>query len=233
MATLPHLPPMPEVHYPESDGEPMAETDTHWQATADLALMLKDRYRDAADVYVASDNFIYYEEGNPRAALSPDVYVVFGVPKRLRRIYKLWEEGQSPAVVFEMTSRGTRQEDLGSKRALCARLGVREYWLFDPELDYLHPALQGYRLEGDQYLPIARDAEGALESTVLGLTLVLDGDRLAVLETSGGERLLRPDEVQHELRALRAARGAAEAELARLRDEIERLRRGESGTAAD
>ena len=170
-----------EVYYPESDGQPMGETDTHWDATADLAYTLKDRYRDATDVYVASDNLVHYEEGNPSAVISPDVYVVFGVANGQRRTYKLWKEGgNAPAAVFEVTSRGTWIEDKGNKMAVCAMLGVREYYLYDPELDYLEPPLQGYRLVGDRYERMAPDAAGALCSDALGLTLHLDGALLVV-----------------------------------------------------
>ena len=48
-----------------------------------------------------------------------------------RRIYKLWEEGRAPQVIFEVTSRSTRREDLRSKHDLYERLGVSEYFLFD------------------------------------------------------------------------------------------------------
>jgi len=75
---------------------------------------------------------LYHEEGNPAACVAPDVFVVQGVAKRERCTYRLWEEGQPPAVVFEITSRGTRLEDLGTKRALYAMLGVQEYFLYDP-----------------------------------------------------------------------------------------------------
>lgn len=61
------------------------------------------------------------------------MFVVFGVPKRQRRVYKLWEEGARPAFVLELSSRGTWVEDAGNKKALCARFGVQEYFLFDPE----------------------------------------------------------------------------------------------------
>ena len=40
-------------------------------------------------------------------------------------------------------SRSTRGEDQGKKRRLYERLGVREYWQYDPTGDYLKPALQG------------------------------------------------------------------------------------------
>ena len=104
------------VYYPSSDGEPMAETGWHWRETVEITHMLEDRFRDEPEVYVASDNFLYFVEGDPRQVVSPDVYVVFGIPKRLRRFYKLWEEGAAPAVVFELTSRKTRREDFGKKR---------------------------------------------------------------------------------------------------------------------
>jgi len=216
--------PARDAYYPSSDGEPMAETDWHWRETAELTEMLADRYRDAPDVYVASDNFLYFVEGDPRQVVSPDIYVVFGVPKRLRRIYKLWEEGAAPAVVFEITSRKTQREDFGKKRDIYARLGVGEYFLCDPELDYLKPPLQGFELDHRAaiYHPIAPDADGKLTSTRLGLRLWMVGGQVQLADMATGERLLRSAEV-------RARERAAEAENARLRTEIERLRREGGG----
>src|SRR5436853_3143503 len=100
-----------EVYYPERDGKPLGETDKHIVATHYLLDVFKARYADNLDVYVAGDNMMYYEEGNPRKCVSPDVYVVFGVPNHLRRVYKTWEEGRYPDVIFELTSRQTRLED--------------------------------------------------------------------------------------------------------------------------
>ena len=101
------------IHYPESDGKPMGETDLHIDALIYLREALKDYFRDEAQVYVAGNMFLYYEEGNPAACLAPDVFVVQGVIKQERRTYKLWEEGRPPTVVFEITSRDSRLEDLG------------------------------------------------------------------------------------------------------------------------
>ena len=94
------------------------------QELGDLPQPLQIRYRDVQDVHGAGNSFISYEEGNRRARFAPDVYVVCGVPKGLRRVYKLWEEGQPAAVVFEFTSRSTALEDRGNKKALCENLGV-------------------------------------------------------------------------------------------------------------
>jgi Uma2 family endonuclease len=229
MTTLRHLDEVPRaIHYPSSDGKPMAETDLHWLAMVDLTLRLRHRYAEQPDVYVASNNLIYYEEGNPRRCFSPDVYVVLGAPKGVRRIYKVWEEGRPPTVVFEMSSRKTRREDLGPKRELCARLGIAEYWLFDPEHDYLDPPLQGYRLVGTNYQAIGADAAGHLISTSLGLRLAVDGASIAPFDLATGEALLPPDERAAVAEAARADAEsrieAAEAELARLRAELNSLR---------
>ena len=139
-----------QVFYPESDGKPMAETEVHIDALIYLREALKDYFRESPQVYVAGNMLLYYEEGNPAACVAPDVFVVKGVAKHERRTYKLWEEDQPPTVVFEITSRGTRLEDLGTKRALYAMLGVQEYFLYDPLGEYLRPPLQGFRLEGGE-----------------------------------------------------------------------------------
>lgn len=213
-----------EIHYPESDGKPMAETDWHWQATVELTMMLKAHYADAPDVYVASDLLIYTQEGNPRAAVAPDVFVVFGVPKGPRRIYKLWEEHAAPAVVFELTSRKTRREDLVTKRAQYARLGVAEYFLFDPEADYLLPPLQGLRLEGGKYVAMATAPDGTLRCEALGIDLRADGSRLMLRDVATGERLPWIDERDAARVAAEVRLAEAEAETAALRAELARLR---------
>ena len=48
--------------------------------------------------------------------------------KRERPNYKLWEERRAPAFVLEVASPSTWRHDLGRKRSVYARLGVRQYW---------------------------------------------------------------------------------------------------------
>jgi Uma2 family endonuclease len=220
------------IQYPERDGEPMAETDIHRDEMVDTIDALKHRYQLASDVYVAGNLLIYFQEGDPKQRFAPDVFVVFGVPKRKRRTYKLWEEKKAPDFVLELTSRGTRYEDKGSKKGLCAELGVSEYFLFDPEADYLDPPLQGFRLVNGRYEPIAPRPDGSLRCETLGLFLARESDgRLRLIDAATGEHLLRPEEARQEreealARADEETRradeetrraDAAEAELARLR----------------
>jgi Uma2 family endonuclease len=226
-----HIPTTPtQIHYPESDGKPMGETDVHIDALIYLREALRDYFRDDPQMYVAGNMLLYYEEGNPAACVAPDVFVVQGVAKGERRTYRLWEEGQSPAVVFEITSRGSRLEDLGTKRAVYAMLGVREYFLYDPLGEYLRPSLQGYRLQEGEYQRIPPGGEGKLVSQALGLELRLEDGRLRVFNPTTGERLLTPAEALVARRVADARAARAEAELERLQAELARLR-GETQTS--
>jgi len=197
--------PLADVVYPESDGTPMAETDVHARCIMDVRTMLDAHFAADPDVYISGNIFLYYEEGNPRETVAPDVLVVRGVNKRLRRTYKLWEEGTPPGFVLEVSSPSTRWEDLATKRGLYELLGVQEYVLFDPLREYLKPALQGFRLENGTYRPIpvttpstdeaSDDASDeasepvddlALWSETLGLELHTAGDRLRLFDRKHG-----------------------------------------------
>jgi len=48
-----------------------------------------------------------------------------------------------PSLVVEVLSPGTRKTDEQVKRRLFARVGVREYWLVDPELDLVKVTRRG------------------------------------------------------------------------------------------
>lgn len=208
----------------------MAESDTHrMQMTDALIYPLTEWFRGRDDVYVSGNMFLYYKEGSPRAVVAPDVFVVFGVPNKARRVYKLWEEGQPPAVVFELTSKSTRRDDLVDKRFLYEELGVREYFLFDPLHEYLHPPLQGFRLDNHYYAPIAAeqldDGRWRMVSQELNLALHTQGQNLRLFDAQANRYLLMPAEEAAARRAAEqrslqetAARRAAEAEIARLRE---------------
>jgi len=123
MQQAPAIEPSQPVVYPESDGKPMAETDLHFDEMVALRDALEDRYRGDANVYVAGNNFLYYEEGNLKACLSPDIYVVKGVAKHQRRYFRLWEEAGGPCFVIELSSRSTWLEDIRRKKIIYRRLG--------------------------------------------------------------------------------------------------------------
>ncbi len=144
-----------EIAYPSSDGKPFAENDLIFDYMAYSLETLKFYFKNRSDVYVSANSFVYYEEGNKKAVVAPDVYAVFGVPKRLRDKYKVWQEGGiTPQFVLEVTSKITQKKDQEIKPKIYQKLGVREYFHYDPSGDCLNPMLQGMRLVNDRYEPI-------------------------------------------------------------------------------
>jgi hypothetical protein len=95
--------------------------------------------------------------------------------------------------------------------------------LFDPYGEYLKPRLQGYRLERNRYQPIARNPDGSLDLRTTGLTACPEGERLRLVDTVSGEKLLWNEE----LVAARQApeeRATAEERSRALAEELARLR---------
>lgn len=212
----------------------MGESDLHRDQMMDLIHALRLRYEEDPQVYVTGNLILYYEEGKSKRHVSPDVMVVHGVPRGRRDVYKLWEEGRAPSVIFEVTSRSTRSEDLGKKKRLYESLGVREYVLFDPREEYLDPRLRIYRLAADGYRLL--DLRDDLLETV-GLRVAVVEGALRLQDPTSG-RLL-PTVAESEARARESealaresqalavrearARRKAEAEVAELRRRLEAL----------
>jgi Uma2 family endonuclease len=199
----------------------MAETDVHRKLMTDLIETLEDRYANDRMVYVSGNLLVFYQEGDRRKHVSPDVFVVHGVEKRMRENYLIWEEGKGPDAVIELTSKSTKEEDLDDKYRLYAEvLHVPEYFLFDPHGEYLRPPLRGYRLRGREYFPI-RSVAGRLPSKVLGLHLERDGTQLRLYDPQERRRLISPREFRKE----------ALAEIERLQRELDARHRNGSRKA--
>ncbi len=205
----------------------MGETGWHVRSTSSFYEVLREHLAHT-DAYVASNMFLYYEQGNPKANRAPDCMVILGVGKHERRSFKTWVEGAVPSVIFEFSSDETIDEDLHAKKALYARLGVTEYVLFDPFGDCLDPRLQGFRLEGGEYIELVPDADGGLISQVLGLRLIGEGFLLRAIDLRTNRPLLTMEEKSAEL-----ARAADQTERLRLRAEEERLRAEEERQRAE
>ncbi len=222
MATAPRQRATREIEYPTGDGKPMAETDVHRQDMVDLIETLGCRFAQDPYAYVTGNLLLYYEEGNRRKHVAPDVLVSFAIPKNPPRDYYLvWKEGKAPDAVIEITSKSTKREDKKTKKELYRDvLKVTEYFLFDPTEDYLKPSLQGFRLLEGEYIPI-QAVNGRLLSQVLGLHLERDGQELRLVDPVTGLRLLKQSE---RLEAEKRLREAAEAEQKRTAEELDRLR---------
>jgi Uma2 family endonuclease len=216
----------PSYGYPTGDGKPMAETDKHRKLMNILIETLDLYFIKDPNVYVSGNLLLFYEPGNKRRHLSPDVMFVRGVPKGDRLNYLTWIEEKGPDVVIELTSSSTRHKDTKKKFAIYRdTLRVSEYFLFDPLGDYLTPRLQGYRLIEGQYVAIeAKD--GRLPSVELGLHLERTGEVVRLWDPTTETLLPTPAQQQQERADQQQERAQkAEDQLARALQELENLRR--------
>ena len=222
------------VEYPSADGRPMAENDAQRHAIIYALSALTHHFRRRPDVYVSGDLLIYYEVGNPRVWVAPDVFVVFGVEDRERPNYKLWEERRAPDFVLEVASPSTWRDDLKRKRSVYARLGVPEYCQYDPKGEHLPARLMGWRLTPSGYVrqPVETAPAGGstLRSRTLGLELrAAPGRELRLRDPATGRDLNSYDE---EAEGRRAAEARADAAEARATDAAEGRRAEAEGRRA-
>ncbi|WP_413199174.1 Uma2 family endonuclease [Nostoc piscinale] len=207
-----------EVFYPSSDGEPVAESYAHLCVLLATLEILR-QYLVGQQATVLANQFLYYAQGFPKLRVAPDVMVIFNVAPGGRDNYKVWEEGEVPSVIFEMTSAGTKNHDQEFKKTLYEQLGVKEYWLFDPRGEWVQGQLRGYRLRQDSYELITDN-----RSEPLGLRLQVEGELISFYREDTGEKLLNPTE---QAQALREAQQRIDAEaLARQQAEqqVEQLK---------
>jgi Uma2 family endonuclease/DNA-binding CsgD family transcriptional regulator len=205
----------PDTIYPESDGNPMTESDPTRDYLVYSVEALNIYFQNRADVYVSGNLFVYYEQGVPDAVVSPDVFVIFGVEKKKRRTYKAWEEGNKlPSFVLEITSKTTRGNDEQDKPQKYQRMGVLEYFQYDPTGDYLRPPLKGSRLGEGRYEPIPTtilpDGSTSIYSETLALDLRLTDGELRFYNPQSNTKLLTHAETEQARQEAERARQEAE-----------------------
>ena len=196
------------IEYPDSDGQPMAESDFQFEPLVYSIQALKFHFRDRPDVYVSGNILFYYEEGQPTEVVAPDVFVVIGAAKHKRRFYKLWEEPKAPDFVLEITSRWTRSKDQGTKFGLYQFLGVTEYFCYGPTGDYLDPPLVGYRLKEGRYVSIppkeVTPTSIVVSSEIVGLDLRAEGSEFRFVAPVASSELRGLAEAEVRIRELEA-----------------------------
>jgi Uma2 family endonuclease len=227
MAIVPSTTQTTEPVYPTGDGKPVAETFDHLYALL-ITLEVLRQYLAGQRATVLGNQFLYYVQGFPRARTAPDVMVIFNVEPGGRDSYKIWEEGQAPSVIFEITSPSTRKHDENFKKSLYAQLGVQEYWQFDPKGEWIPEKLRGFRLHD------FTNSNGELESVYepitdgqsqpLQLRLTVDDRLIGFYRLDTGKKLLIPAELAE---ARQQAEARAEEEQRRadaLAVQLERYR---------
>lgn len=205
----------PQIIYPESDGQLMADNTLQFSWIVKIKENLEILFAEVEDVFVAGDLLWYPVEGNNNICQAPDILVVFGRTKGNRGSYLQWlEDNISPQVVFEILSPSNTQKEMAKKLEFYRKYGVEEYYLFDPKkIEFC-----GWMRSEEDLIVI--DTIENWVSPRLNIHFELTAETLEIYYPDG-KRFLTPVEL-----AKRAEEAEQRAELAEARIKIleERLR---------
>ena len=202
------------------DDKPV-ESTRHRKQSNLMMHLLERVWGDRDDACIAGDLALHYRHRHPPVV--PDVMVVLGVEKRERKAYLMWNEDKGPDWVLELLSASNAAKDREQNYSIYEqRVRVPEYVWFNPDDP---KELRGFRLVGDEYEEVAPDEHGRLWSKVLGHSLGVHEGWLRLYDRDG--HLVPTDgearEAAEELARIAQQRAeTAEAELARLREELAR-----------
>lgn len=164
-----------DIIYPETDGQPMANSTTHGEWIILVKENLELLFRNNPQVFIAADLFWYPVEGNNKLAIAPDVMVVLGRPKGHRGSYLQWQEQNiPPQVVFEFISPWNTKKEMQEKLQFFDQYGVVECYVYDYEKNRL-----AVYVRHDQHLLSISVLElGRWTSPLLGIHMELCPDKL-------------------------------------------------------
>ncbi len=218
MITQVQSPNQPELIYPESDGQPMADNTKQFRWIVTIKEGLEWLFQNDPNVFVAGDLLWYPIEGDNVTRAAPDAMVVFGRSKGERGSYQQWKEDNiTPQVVFEVRSPGNTQTELDKKLVFYDRYGVEEYYLYDPDKG----DLSGWLRRGDR-LDVIEPILGWV-SPRLGVRSEMSGTELQLYRPDG-ERFATYVELAAMREQERQAKEQAQEQL-----EQERLRSQQLG----
>lgn len=184
-------------------------------------------HRQVCAIY---ENFNFYQTPDENEyPLAPDIAIIKGIPALADRSYWVGTTGPAPQLVFEFASKETWKRDLQEKPGEYDRMGVMEYYAYDPNPVMLPLSRRrGRRIFGwhrerasDTLRELLPDEQGRLWSPLLQSFLVPDGAYLRLYDRFSNRRL-----TQAEQEAQRANEEAQRADEQARRAEIlaEKLR---------
>ena len=217
---------------PQLGDEILVQGGPHAKFSVIIYELLDRHFEEESDVLITYDMKILW--GIPGLVNpAPDAAVIRGVRDKdePRQVFDVVKEGVRPSLVIEVVSpqyEETRRNDYEKKVVIYRRAGIPEYLIVEPVFTRGLPVrlLTGYRLDSKKrYQRIEPDGEGRLLSETTGLLFGIAKDHsLAVFDARTGKKLLRPSQIVAAQEAAEERAKTAEAEAARLRAELERLR---------
>jgi len=213
-----------DVHPTEEDL--MSETPPHARVVHYLMEVLSWAFHD--QVCAIHENYGFYQTSNENEPpFAPDIAIIKGIPEQDARSYRVGVYGPPPQIAFEFASEETWRKDLLKKPLAYARMGIAEYYAYDPNQPPLPLSRKkGRRLFGWQRDPasgllreMSPDNQGRLWSMRLSSYLVPDGTFLRLYDHAGHLRL-----TQAQAEKQRADEEARQARIARQQARVAKQR---------
>jgi Uma2 family endonuclease len=217
-----HLEPVPltleDVLHPE-EGDFIVHSDRHETDRMYLTAVLRARLEVHGRAIVLSDVRVAWDVPDLRPH-GPDVMVIPGLRERRDwSTFDVAEEGVRPALIIEITSPETRENDVVWKVAHYARAGVAQYVIVDNigRRGERQLRLLDYRLVGDTYRLQPPDERGWVYLELAELWVGVEGDHVVCYADDGtafGDyATVVQQAAEAEARARREAAARAEAEV--------------------
>jgi Uma2 family endonuclease len=203
---------------PFVEEESMPESIVHAQLVWYLVAVLKWLFQGS--ICAICENFAFFPPlEHPGPPVAPDIAVIKGVSLRPLNSWRVGTTGPAPDVVFEILSAETWKKDLQEKPDLYARLGVQEYFAYDPTPSPLAASqerLFGWRRDplSGRMLALLPNEDASLWSRELDSFLVPDKE---MLRLSDRNSQLRLTEAEAEAEARQAAERRAKVLAEKLR----------------
>ena len=190
-------PVLPEIDYPDSDGNPMSDNTEQYRWIVIIKENLEIMFADDPNVFIAGD-LLWYPVRYSRKRAAPDVMVIIGRPKGRRGSYKQWlEDNIPPQVAIEILSPSNKDrrglDSLEDKFDFYENHGVKEYYIYDPD-DFV---LEGWQRLGDRLIKIPSMMDWV--SPILGIRFDWATGQELVLSRPDGQRFLSSIELDHRL----------------------------------
>lgn len=214
-------PEIPEIDYPDSDGNPMSDNTEQYRWIVMIKENLEIIFANAPNVFIAGDLLWYPVRYIPKR-MAPDVMVVFGRPKGRRGSYKQWEEENiAPQVAFEILSPSNKDqrglESLEDKFNFYEAYGIEEYYVYDPD----DLVLSGWQRIRDKFVPIEIKSEWV--SPLLQVRFEWQDGQELVLYRPSGQRFLSSLELEQRANLAEQRADSAERRANRLAERLRAL----------
>jgi Uma2 family endonuclease len=181
----------------------MGESNSQFQLIRYLVGVLEWLFR-VEKWYIAGNLELYHPEiRNSQGKITPDISVFkdIEISAQERQSLTSWDISPgraAPPVVFEISSRSTWHSDIWAgeqrKPAIFGRMGVKEYFAYDPHEPPVWSGtndrrLLGWRYQNGEPVEILADEQGRLWSEELNSWLKADGNYLRLYDRENHLRL--------------------------------------------